>query len=686
MIPSPTLILACVFSFVAVPAIAAQQSEKKQENPRVSNFQIDQRHQFKKSDPVEFESVKSTDQKVRAPIWYLQEVADGKKRIYGSRKDDPTTAREDLAKLVDRTPDRVFGNNNFQHAEGGRAIAFSPDGKFLSTGGRDRMIRLFDMKTGELAKVLAGHFGQVESLAFVPNTRLLISSAGKRLRIWDIDNSKELSNANLATYHLAVSKNGKYVSFSDKLFEIESTNPFRLKRLGKQLGLSIVTWAHFVSNDEFLILGSQSEGIWAWELATNKVAMLQKTGSLGASGVYAIWLSKIQTAFGRPSIDNDELFIQSSNSQNAFLVGGYSQQQLNNAVERLTRYYHSELAISPNGQFLAGIGDGIGLQLFDLENNKLCFEKEVNITCSISTDGKWIASGGWDGTVRVRNVATGKIVETWKTRNRVSSAHKEICRVRFAPDRNLLVFADDKGTLRSIDMDSRERSSISMASGYSRISDLVFDVESKTIATTGGAARMQIVNYDFSNQKSFDCKSSDSLAFEPNSRHLIFGNQSSNEPESSPRFWNIDSMLAKPEAKNEGLKDAVFLKHKRGPRLGQLLSIDVQPEKQLLAVADWTSTIYLWSLKTKSYIGKMEQNFGGLNTIRFLPGTSLLAAGGASGIMVWDTTTMKRVKLMNSDCGAVRDISVHVNDNNVASIAAACSNGTVELWTMRLNK
>jgi WD40 repeat protein len=64
-------------------------------------------------------------------------------------------------------------------------VIFSPDGKWLASGGDDNTISIRDVATGRIVRELAGHRSQIVALAFTPDGGTLASASGDRtLRLW----------------------------------------------------------------------------------------------------------------------------------------------------------------------------------------------------------------------------------------------------------------------------------------------------------------------------------------------------------------------------------------------------------------------------------------------------------------------------------------------------------------------
>jgi len=69
------------------------------------------------------------------------------------------------------------------------SLVFSPDGTLLASGGgyHDNLVRLWDVESGQLLRLLEGHTSSIDSLLFSPDGQLLASgSYDGTIRLWGI--------------------------------------------------------------------------------------------------------------------------------------------------------------------------------------------------------------------------------------------------------------------------------------------------------------------------------------------------------------------------------------------------------------------------------------------------------------------------------------------------------------------
>ncbi|HEY9657066.1 MAG TPA: NACHT domain-containing protein [Allocoleopsis sp.] len=81
-----------------------------------------------------------------------------------------------------------------------QTIAFSPDGQYLASGSSDETIRLWSVETGECLRVLTGHNNNVWSVVFSPTgSKLASRSLDQTIRLWSVESGDCLQTFSVAS-------------------------------------------------------------------------------------------------------------------------------------------------------------------------------------------------------------------------------------------------------------------------------------------------------------------------------------------------------------------------------------------------------------------------------------------------------------------------------------------------------
>lgn len=153
------------------------------------------------------------------------------------------------------------------HSDVVLALEFSPDGKFLASGSADRFARVVDARKGAVVKTFEGHTHHVHGVAWKADGRTLASAGGdKAVKIWDFVTGDR--KRNIEGYGKEVTS-VHFIGITDQMVTTAGDNRVRiLKEDGgevKNLGTGDYMQASAVTPDgKVIIAGGQDSVLLVW--------------------------------------------------------------------------------------------------------------------------------------------------------------------------------------------------------------------------------------------------------------------------------------------------------------------------------------------------------------------------------------------------------------------------------------
>jgi RNA polymerase sigma factor (sigma-70 family) len=182
------------------------------------------------------------------------------------------TSLWDLATGKERKLDTDHVTKASSESTGTLAVAFAPDGKTLATGGRDGLVKLWDVASGRHLRTLEPQYTWVVALAWSRDGRTVTSAGrGGVIRLWDAATGKDLcpQPGHVAgVFRVAMSPDGKTAVTAawDRTIRSWETATGRELRVIAGLADQLA-----VSPDSRTVLASNPEGrLRTWDLGTGR--------------------------------------------------------------------------------------------------------------------------------------------------------------------------------------------------------------------------------------------------------------------------------------------------------------------------------------------------------------------------------------------------------------------------------
>lgn len=278
-------------------------------------------------------------------------------------------------------------------------------------------------------------------------------------------------------------------------------------------------------------------------------------------------------------------------------------------------------------------------------------------TVAISPNGKIIASGGFDNTIKLWNLQTGELICS------IMGHSKPVLEVAFNPDGKLLVSGSVANSIKLWDLSTQ--SLIRAFTGHSEsVVSLSVDISPDGQMIASGSDDQKVKIWQLSDGKLLqtfkDSRGFNAVAFSPDGK-IIAGGSSDN----SVKLWDLAS----------GALVNNFTGHTR-----DVNAIAFSPNGKILASASSDNTIKIWHLSSGKLIRTIYGHSDWVRAVAFYPCEPILiSASEDRTIKLWQVNTGELLHTLQGHSKDVNAISVSKNGETIVS---GSSDKTIKIWRL----
>lgn len=616
---------------------------------------------------------------------------------------DTSAARDALLTKTQAVPrlERFLHGNT----EGVRAVAYSPDGRLIATGGNDNTVRLWNAETGAPFGEVARHNDDVYTVAFSPDsTQFASASEDGILRIWDVSSGAMITEVvveeNIALWRLDYSPDGTTIAVAlndgtirlvDVATGIQRSEPL----VGHRGGVYTVAY----SPDGRLIasggidntvrlwdaqtgepVGDPLEGHtnWVWTVAFSPDSTLLASG--GFDNTIRLWDVETGQETGEPLTAHTAIVRAVQFDQRGRLMVSAGEDQQLIIWNLLSRTPLSTLraedkirgaSFSPDGGWLVSASDATSVQLWNLRRRSalsqiyigqtqpifgLKFEDSAlvsisnnpNITATSQTIVRWSASDQPDNTIEIGASNTRLVLAV-------------------ALEGQTVATADQTGQVIFFDLNTGQQSGAALQADSAAIYAIAFSGDGTKLATGNQVGEIKLwARSETGWQQTGQTLEGHldrilSLAFSPDNQYLVSGGR-----DSIVRLWDVNTASA---------IGGDLIGHSQ-----EVISLAFSPDGSYFVSGGRDHLLVFWDVASRSLRQTLRQHGNWVNSLAFSPDGRFLASGSRDQTAIlWDVSEAAARQI-----GEPLQIGTSINSVSFSAdssrLALGGESGAVHIW------
>ncbi|QFS43313.1 serine/threonine protein kinase [Nostoc sphaeroides CCNUC1] len=276
---------------------------------------------------------------------------------------------------------------------------------------------------------------------------------------------------------------------------------------------------------------------------------------------------------------------------------------------------------------------------------------------AVSPDGKTLASGSQDKTIKLWNLATGKLIRTLTGHSNLVNS------VAFSRDGKTLASGSTDGSIKLWNLATGEQ--IRTLRGHSdSVISIAISPDGKTLASGNFDASVKLWNLANGEQIRTLTGHSfwvNSVAISPDGKTLASGSV-----DKTIKLWN----LATGELIRTLTEHYIFVN-----------SVAISPDGKTLASGSHDKTIKLWNLATGEQIRTLAGHSDSVFSVAISPDGKTLASGSQDKtIKLWNLATGEQIRTLTGHSNLVTSIAISPDGKTLVS---ASDDNTIKIWRLK---
>jgi len=604
-----------------------------------------------------------------------------------------TASLDGKARIWDLTTGQAIGMPRI-HGENLSSIAFTPDGKWLLTIGRDdtgqSAARLWPVEGDGAVFTLPNPEGVRDAIIMPDGQHVLTAGGDGVARIWDITPPPSIAGPSMrhgpGLITVAVRADGNEVVTGDSDGLIKRWNP----KSGEPISSSFrqgepVRRATYQPNGSKLItIGDRF--IRLWELSKDPPYLLFSSidgdpllnASFSPGGrVLVMSTGPLVNAWDVSSKSPQSLSdkMRHTGDVRAIAFSPSGSTFVTAATDGLARIWdlcgaepvtfkHGDVVyqaeLSPDGRHVITAGEDKAARIWSADsgtqNGPALTHDEKVVAASFSPDGRLALTGSYDGTVNIWEASTNQI------RHRIAAHDEQVSRAVFSPDGKTVLSASGDRKARFWDVATGKQIGTDLIhddyvlhAGFSRDGKLAV-----TTTLSGNAMVWRVAT----GEQLISVNHKSAVMFgelDPTGKWLITACK-----DGTARIWDA----------NSGVQIGEPLLHD-----SEVVFADFDPKGNWLVTASMDKTARTWDLKTGARRGPVMRHASGIYRVAVSPNGQLIATASADGTArVWEANTGFAVTPPLVHGGPVRSISFR---SDGLALLTGSDDGTAKLWDLK---